>query len=51
MSRMPPKVDLSILILKRDSTIVTLYKLSEVLYKVLYKVQPILSMLKNAELS
>ena len=45
---MPPKVDVSILIAKRDSTIVTLYELLEE-FKVLYKVQPMLSTLENYE--
>ena len=45
---MLPKVDVSILIAKRDSTIVALYKLSEE-FQVLYKVQPVLStLLKTA---
>ena len=45
-SRMPPKMDVSILTAKRDSTIVALYKLLEE-FQVLYKVQPVLSTLKN----
>ena len=36
-SRMPPKVDVSILISKRDSTMVALYELLEE-FQVLYKV-------------
>ena len=43
---MPPKEDVSILIAKRDSTIVALYELSEE-FQVLYKVQPVLSTLEN----
>ena len=43
---MPPKVDVSILIAKRDSTIVALYELLEE-FQVLYKVQPVLSTLEN----
>ena len=43
---MPPKVDASILIAKRDNTIVALYELLEE-FQVLYKVQPVLSMLEN----
>ena len=43
---MPPKVDVSILIAKRDSTIVALYELLEE-FQVLYKVQSVLSTLKN----
>ena len=43
---MLPKVDVSILIAKRDSTIVALYKLSEE-FQVLYKVQPVLRTLEN----
>ena len=43
---MPPRVDVSILIAKRDSTIVTLYELLEE-FQVLYKVQPVLSALEN----
>ena len=45
-SRMPPKVDVSILIEKRDSTIVASYELLEE-FQVLYKVQSVLSTLKN----
>ena len=41
---MLPKVDVSILTAKRDSTIVALYKLSEE-FQVLYKVQAVLSTL------
>ena len=43
---MPPKVDVSKLIEKRDSTIVALYVLLEE-FQVLYKVQSVLSTLKN----
>ena len=43
---MPPKVDVSILIAKRDSTIVALYELLEE-FQVLYNVQPVLSTLEN----
>ena len=43
---MPPKVDVSILIAKRDSAIVALYKLSEE-FQVLFKVQPLLSTPEN----
>ena len=43
---MPPKVDVSILIAKRDSTIVALYELLEE-FQVLYKVQPVVSTLEN----
>ena len=43
---MPPKVDVLILIAKRDSTIVALYELLEE-FQVLYKVQPVLSMFEN----
>ena len=43
---MPPKVDVSILISKRDSTIVALYELSEE-FQVLYKAQSLLSTLEN----
>ena len=43
---MPPKVNVSILTGKRDSTIVALYELLE--FQVLYKVQPVLSTLENA---
>ncbi|CAH3186279.1 unnamed protein product [Porites lobata] len=43
---MPPKVDVSILIAKRDSTIVALYELLEE-FQVLYKVLPVLSTLEN----
>ena len=43
---MPPKVDVSKLIEKRDSTIVALYVLLEE-FQVLYKVQSALSTLKN----
>ena len=42
---MPPKVDVSILIAKRDSTIVALCELLE--FQVLYKLQPVLSTLEN----
>ena len=43
---MPPKVYVSILITKRDSTLAALYELSEE-FQVLYKVQPVLSTLEN----
>ena len=43
---MPPKVDVSKLIEKRDSTIVALYVLLEK-FQVLYKVQSVLTTLKN----
>ena len=43
---MPPKVDVSILISKIDSTIVALYELSEE-FQVLYKVQPVLRTHEN----
>ena len=39
-------MDVSILIAKRDSTIVALYELLEK-FQVLYKVQPVLSTLEN----